>query len=156
MDVARRNQCQFCRFQKCLQTKMRREGKSMLLLPVLKWPSAIDTSFFLSLFFFLSFFLLFLSLCLPLSFSFFFFFLSPCFSLFLFPSLSLSLSLAISRSARKSHWHFHVPTTAAYQACLRPVSRSRGFNHSHGSNESGHVFNPTTIACHSNTIDSMG
>lgn len=28
VDLARRNQCQFCRFQKCLQTKMRREGKS--------------------------------------------------------------------------------------------------------------------------------
>lgn len=27
VDVARRNQCQFCRFQKCLQTKMRREGE---------------------------------------------------------------------------------------------------------------------------------
>ncbi|RWS08949.1 hypothetical protein B4U79_12222 [Dinothrombium tinctorium] len=32
IDVARRNQCQACRFKKCLEVNMRREGKCQLFL----------------------------------------------------------------------------------------------------------------------------
>lgn len=32
VDVSRRNQCQACRFSKCIKSNMRREGKCLYLL----------------------------------------------------------------------------------------------------------------------------
>lgn len=34
VDVARRNQCQACRFKKCLEVKMNRDGKQLLFIYV--------------------------------------------------------------------------------------------------------------------------
>lgn len=36
VDVSRRNQCQACRFSKCLKANMRREGKEKLSLILFK------------------------------------------------------------------------------------------------------------------------